>query len=432
MPNILRLKAYRYRVNFTREQELLAFEAGHACRWVYNEAYIYRENMYRLAKSAGAKGLKGMGYVHLASLLSDWKDAHPWLARAPHHCLQQALRDLDGAYAKFFKGETGHPRPRKKDRDPLRFRFPDPKQIALDDEYLDLPKFGRVKLRRHGRAMPGKLKQVTVKQEGGRWSVSILMVDEVAAPVRENRTAIGIDAGVKNTLSLSSGETFNAPVMTEPEARRLRRLERQAARKMRGSSRHRCALLRVARFRQKITNRLSDWRHQTTTRLAKNHGFIAVEKLALRNMTRSARGTVEAPGRNVSAKAGLNRALLEPGLGAVFSQLEYKQRWLGHVFERVEPAFSSQDCPCCGHRDANNRPTRDRFRCVKCSLEGPADNIAGINILHRGLAQNATAAGWAVTVRRELTEAPRPANLLNVPLNGGSDSGIPVKAAHAA
>jgi len=120
--------------------------------------------------------------------------------------------------------------------------------------------------------------------------------------------------------------------------------------------------------------------------LSKNHGLIAAEALRAKNMTGSARGTVEASGTRVAPKAGLNRALLEPGFGILMQQLAYKQAWRGHAFMQVEPAYTSQTCPRtgCGHVHADNRPNRDTFCCVRCGYNDDADFAAADIILRRG------------------------------------------------
>jgi putative transposase len=151
---------------------------------------------------------------------------------------------------------------------------------------------------------------------------------------------------------------------------------------------------------------VNDARHKLTSILAKNHGRIFGECLALGSLTRSARGTVESPGRNVAAKAALNRAILEQGHAETFRQLGYKLDWLGGELHKVPAAFTSQRCPECHHTCVENRPSRDRFKCVACGHAGHADNVAARNILAAG--QAATARGGSrEPVKREPTRVRR-------------------------
>lgn len=107
-------------------------------------------------------------------------------------------------------------------------------------------------------------------------------------------------------------------------------------------------------------------------------------RLNIGNMTASASGTAESPGRNVAAKSGLNRGILEQGWGMMFAQLEYKAASAGIPFVRVNPARTSQTCADCGSVDPLSRKGT-RFRCWHCGHTADADVNAARNILRRGL-----------------------------------------------
>ena len=126
--------------------------------------------------------------------------------------------------------------------------------------------------------------------------------------------------------------------------------------------------------------------HRITTQIVRDHDLIAIEDTAISNLTRSARGTVEHPGKNVAQKRGLNRSILSQRWYAIGSKLEYKARWHGRTLVKVPPAYTSQTCPGCGHVDASNRRTQADFRCVKCRIPINADVVAAENIRLRGLA----------------------------------------------
>ena len=110
---------------------------------------------------------------------------------------------------------------------------------------------------------------------------------------------------------------------------------------------------------------------------------MAVEDLEVRNMTRSAKGTKEKPGRNVRAKSGLNRSILNQGWGELRRQLEYKCARQGGKLVAVPPAYTSRQCPNCGYESAGNRPKRDIFRCLSCGFEADADRVGAVNVLKR-------------------------------------------------
>jgi putative transposase len=143
------------------------------------------------------------------------------------------------------------------------------------------------------------------------------------------------------------------------------------------------------RYRRRLIQRRVDAMHKTTTRLAKNHGLLVVEDLKVRNMTASAAGTVEEPGRQVRQKAKLNRAILAQAFAEFRRQLTYKAAWSGARLVAVSPRLTSQRCSKCGHTAADNRPSQAVFCCVTCRHRDNADHNAAVNILAAGNAASA-------------------------------------------
>ena len=305
--------------------------------------------------------------------------------------------DLDRAYVNFFEGRGQYPRFKRKSGSAPGLRWP--QGVEVNGRCVWLPKLGWVKAR-FSRPITGTIKSATVRFDGLDWHVSLLVEQEVATPARREGPAIGLDAGVTESLALSDGRILRLPVATDAEERRDAILARRVSRCEMGSHRHLVAKRRLLAFRRRISNRVNDARHKITTELAQNHGRIVVEELALASLTCSARGTVEAPGRNVAAKARLNRSLLEQGHAETVRQLSSKLGWLGGDLVKVPAAYTSQTCPQCGHVCPENRPTRDRFQCVACGHSGHADTVAATNILAAGLAVTARGGTW-VPVKRE-------------------------------
>ena len=205
-------------------------------------------------------------------------------------------------------------------------------------------------------------------------------------PAPGNGQAVGIDRGVAVSAALSTGELLQCPALTGPEQVRLRRLQRSLARARRGSNRRGRVRHAIARLRVRESDRRKDWAEKTSTDIARRFDLIRVEDLQIGNMTRSAKGTPEKPGRNVRQKAGLNRGILRSGWGLLVRQLEDKAP--GRV-EKVSPALTSQRCSACGRVDRGSRESQAVFRCTACGFACHADVNAAINI----------AAGHAVTAR---------------------------------
>jgi putative transposase len=185
------------------------------------------------------------------------------------------------------------------------------------------------------------------------------------------------------------------PAPSDRERRHERKLHRRLSRCQKGSKRRRRAAGRLANHKHRQVNRRKDAIHKASTDIANRFGLVAIEDLKTKRMTKSARGTINEPGTNVRAKAGLNRSILEQGWGMFATVLDYKLKERGGVLVKIDPRFTSQKCSCCGHTAADNRLTQARFVCQSCGHTANADINASQNILAAGLA----AAGRGVDVR---------------------------------
>ena len=395
-----RLQAFKFELMPTGEQARKMRQFAGACRFVYNKALaLQREN-----REAGGKFI---GYVGMAKHLTAWRNSTetPWLKDAPVHTSQCALKDLDRAFVNFFEKRTAFPRFKRKGmRDS--FRYPDAKQIRLDRENgrICLPKLGYIRYR-NSRTVPGEARSATVSLRAGKWYVSILTKREVEQPVPHG-PAVGIDVGVARFATLSDG-AFIAPLASfRKHEQRLGKYQRRMARKVKGSSNWKKAKARVQRIHARIANARNDFLHKASNTISKNHAMIAVEDLQVRNMSGSAKGSAETPGRNVRAKSGLNKSILDQGWFEFRRQLEYKTAWRGGFFVAVPPQNTSRTCPCCSHISADNRRTQALFACIRCGHEANADHVGAINVLERG--QRLLACGEPVqsghSVKREPTE----------------------------
>jgi putative transposase len=192
---------------------------------------------------------------------------------------------------------------------------------------------------------------------------------------------VGLDFGAKTSIMPSIGPPIELPARIGRYERRIKRLQQAVSRKRRGSNNRRKAVARVAECHRRIAAIRRDFLHEETTGLVRNHALIAIEDLQVKAMTASAAGTLSTPGRNVRAKAGLNRSILRNGWGMARSMLQYKAAWRGSTLVAVPPAYTSQQCSACGHVAAENRVTQALFQCVECGHTENADRNAARNIL---------------------------------------------------
>jgi len=250
---------------------------------------------------------------------------------------------------------------------------------------LFLKGVGHIRVHAH-RKVEGVVKTVSVKREGRRWFV-VLSCDEVPGLVLpETGSAAGIDMGVASFLTTSDGAQIANPRHGRRNADQLAAAQRDLARKQRGSVRRRKARERVAALHGKVRRQRLDHAHKTAMWLVRHHDVIAHEDLRISNMTRSASGTVEAPGTNVAQKSGLNRSILDVGWGVFLNVLASKAESAGRVVVAVNPANTSRTCPDCGRCAKENRVTQADFACVACGFAGHADVVGATNVLRAGLA----------------------------------------------
>ncbi|QUV86662.1 RNA-guided endonuclease TnpB family protein [Chloracidobacterium aggregatum] len=374
-----RLQAFRFELMPNGQQERQMRRFAGACRFIYNKALALQKERYE-------RGEKKLGYAGLCKLLTEWRNSAEtaWLADAPIHPLQQKLKDLERAYSNFFAKRADFPRFKKKGRSDS-FRYPDPKQIKLDqgNSRIFLPKLGWLRYR-NSRKVLGDLRNVTVSLSGGKWFVSIQTEREVEQAIPQGG-AVGIDMGIARFATLSDG-TFWTPLNSfKRHEVALRKAQQAMSRKVKFSNNWKKAKARVQRIHSRIGNARRDFLHKASTAISKNHAMVCIEDLQVRNMSKSAAGTADAPGRNVRAKSGLNKSILDQGWFEFRRQLDYKLAWRGGHLIAVPPQNTSRTCPGCGHVSADNRQTQARFVCVACGYENNADVVGAINILSRGI-----------------------------------------------
>jgi putative transposase len=374
----------RYRLEPTREQETILLQHCSDARYVWNLA-VEQHAWWRPGRRSAP------GYVEQCRQLTAARADNPWLAEGSQTVQQQALRDFARAMAGLFAGTHGRPSWRKAGRNEgfrvtgRRGRQWDVRRVGRNWGQVLVPKVGWVRFR-WSRDVPADVRSFRVTRDrAGRWHVAFAVIPD---PVQGPGTgeAVGIDRGVTVSAALSTGEMLTVPGLSAREQARLRRLQRRLARARRGSARRGRAGTAVARLKASETDRRRDWCEKTSTDIAGRFDVIRVEDLNIRNMTRLAKGTVEQPGRNVRAKAGLNREISRSGWGLLVRRLEDKAP--GRV-EKVPPAYTSQRCSACGHVDGRSRESQARFRCTACGYAGNADVNAARNI----------AAGHAVKAR---------------------------------
>jgi putative transposase len=373
------LQAFEFELEPDGEEECSMRQFAGACRFVFNKALAIQIENYEA-------GNKYISYVSMAKHLTEWRSSveTPWLSETPYHSLQHALKDLDRAFKNFFAKRANFPRFKRKGQGSS-FRYPDPLQIKLDqsNSRIFLPKLGWIPYRK-SREVLGELRNVTIKKRGEKWFISIQTEREIARPAPVATTAIGIDVGINRFATMSDG-SYIAPLSSfKKHQQRLRHHQQELSRKVKFSQNWKKEKAKVQKIHIGIANARKEFLHKITTTISKNHALVCVEDLQIRNMSKSASGTKEKPGKDVRQKSGLNRSILDQGWGMFRSQLAYKLQWNGGMLLTVPPQNTSRTCPSCHHITERNRKTQAQFKCVSCNYINHADVVGAINVLERG------------------------------------------------
>jgi len=245
------------------------------------------------------------------------------------------------------------------------------------------PKLGTVSAVVH-RLPRGATKTCALVRDGDAWFACVTVEFEQPDPLPGTKPAVAIDRGVVNLLADSDGHRVPNTRPFERIRKQLTRAQRTVARRKKGSKNQHKARAVVACLHRKARRQRDAVLHRESNYYAKNHGTVFVERLDIRSMTKSAKGTIEEPGTRVRQKSGLNRAILNSGWGRFVEMLRYKVVPEGGQVIGVPAAYSSQTCAECGVVDATSRRSQSEFECVACGHRANADVNAARVLLSRG------------------------------------------------
>ncbi|MCY3826362.1 MAG: transposase [Candidatus Dadabacteria bacterium] len=362
------------------------FQMAGACRYVWN--YFRKKNLTEYQAFRNGKGQRPhTSYFSLGLEFTRLRHETDWLLELPANPIKHTLKYFADALGEAMAGKKGFPKPRSRNRHAPPFTLPSKENFrikSIDKKYslLLIPRVGWVKMTRGG-GNPwesGTPKQVVLRHDGHRWRAFVSYEVEVEKRP-DGGEILGVDMNARQ-VATSDGRFYFLPDLRKKEARR-KRYQRRMARQVKGSNRQKDTKKKLRKVSREIANTRKNWIHKTTEEISEKCGTIVTEDLKVKNMTASAKGTVENPGRNVKQKAELNRAMLDTAMGEIRRNLEYK---CGRLI-KVNPAYTSQTCSRCGHAEKENRKSQARFQCVSCGYVSNADTNAAINIRRLGMAQ---------------------------------------------
>ena len=328
--------------------------------------------------------------------IADMKGANAWLRDSPipSHALSNAIMDFRKTQAAYFrKAEYGKNRPRfaSKDDSVQSFRNGRPMRHMEGNRYPLSRKLGSVRIRRRDRfRYPLEaLSSWTVKRENGVYYLVLLFnVDVRPKPTVDGQ--VGIDVGVKDFLTLSTGEKINYPDRLRQLEEKVMWEQRKLSRRVKGSSNYRKQKKVVAKAYAKLHHFRENFQHQLSHKLIEDNQFIGMENLAVGKMTRKAKKKLDVngePTRNCQeGKRAMNRSILRNGWSSFVDKITYKAQWYGRTFVQVDRFYpSSRLCNDCGHKYAGLLLSEREWVCESCGASHDRDVNAALNILDEAL-----------------------------------------------
>lgn len=370
------ITTYRFLLMPTKAQQTSIKRSIDCARFIYNQLKATKEVAYN---SYGVSFSK----FDLSNILPGIKKSHKWLS-VHSQVAQDVSSRLDNAYSKFFEG-GGYPRWAKKGKYNS-ITFPQGCSIT-GDGLLKVPQLKLLRFKDTvGIDQSLKVKQVIIKYDytENRYFASITC-ERYFEQMQENDNEVGIDMGIAKLATFSNGKQLENPRHSNVLQKEMRRVSKKLARQEKYGKNWKKTKKILNRLHAKTGNQRKDYLHKLSTDIINENQVIVLEKLKVKNMSASAKGTAEEPGKNVKAKSGLNRSLLDVGIYSFTVMLEYKAKRHGRELIKIDPRYTSQKCSCCGHTAKENRKSQAGFECVECGHKENADINAAKNILEKGI-----------------------------------------------
>lgn len=369
-------RGYKTEIHPNNKQKTLLLKNAGAARFTYNWGLAQK----KIALNAKTKVPNAIELHHRLNAIKPTE--LPWMYEVSKCSPQEALRNLDRAFINFFEKRGKFPKFKSKKNGIGSFRLTG--TIKVENNHVQLPRLGRLKLKENGYLPTTKILSATVSERAGRWFVSIQAEQDqpVFTGKKDNHDVVGVDLGIKTLATVSDGQVFENPKPLRRKIRKLRRLNKDVSRKVKGSSKRRKVARRLAKFYYKVSNVRKDTLHKITTALAKTKRVIGIEDLNVSGMMKN---------------RCLARAIADLGLAEWRRQLEYKGIWYDCLIVLIGRFFpSSKTCSVCGETNENLTLADREWYCVGCGIHHDRDKNASYNLEHVAASSSGT-----INARRE-------------------------------
>lgn len=372
-----RLKAYKFRLYPTEEQEIFFAKSFGCVRKVYNLMLNDRMKAYEETKKNPSKKMK-------FPTPAKYKEEFSFLKEVDSLALANAQLNLDKAYKNFFRDKSvGFPRFKSKKNPVQSYTTNNQKgTVALiDNKFIKIPKLkSLVKIKLH-RQPKGMIKSATIsRHSSGKYYISLLCKEEIIELPKTN-SAIGIDLGITDFVILSNGQKIDNNRFTSKMEKKLKREQRKLSRRALLAKKKAINLFeaknyqkqkrKVARLHEKVMNQRNDFLNKLSTEIIKNHDIICIEDLNTKGMLRNHK---------------LAKSISDVSWSSFVTKLQYKADWYGRKIIKIDKWFpSSQICSECGHQDGKKSLEIREWTCPICHAHHDRDINASINILTEGL-----------------------------------------------
>lgn len=381
------ISTHKYRIYPSKSQISNLNNQLNMLRYLYNWNLEERINSYK-------KDGKSINYYDQASKLVQLKKDKPWFKSIHSQALQAELKILDQSFQNFFrtiKTDKSVGFPKFKSKDSVKsIHYPQFSKRPIDNQ-LTIPKIGTVKIIYH-RQIPldAKIKKLTVRKDGYKWFVCFCFERNIQIQLKTKEqllsSCIGVDLGLNDFIYDSNGNNTPAPKFLRVLENKLKKLQKKLSKTTKRTALYYKLLKRLQNIYYRIRCQRHDFFHKLSNKLLKSYDLIVCENLNIKNMTKKPKAKQDDNGTYIangaSAKAGLNKSILDAGWNNFLTILENKAKCLGKLVLFVNPAYTSQKCSNCGTIVKKSLSVRTHI--CSCGLQLNRDHNAAINILTLG------------------------------------------------